>query len=100
MSGPSERPGPRHRSWLREILVGVVVVVAVVGAFLVSRLGLDRPGRSTPPQTGTTAGGKGTTVTWENYAKIKPDMTSWEVGDLLGTGEVVAEETFEVDLRR
>ncbi len=34
------------RSWLREILIGVVV--AVVSAVIVARLGLDRPSEAAP----------------------------------------------------
>lgn len=32
-----------------------------------------------------------TVLTRENYARIKPGMTSWEVGDILGPGTIVRE---------
>jgi hypothetical protein len=36
-------------------------------------------------------------VTKENYVKIKPEMSSWEVNDVLGSGEIIAEEGLIVD---
>jgi hypothetical protein len=36
-------------------------------------------------------------VNRETYAKITPGMTSWEVHDLLGSGEVIAEQGMVVD---
>jgi hypothetical protein len=36
-------------------------------------------------------------VTKETYVKIKPEMSSWEVDDLLGAGQIIAEEGFIVD---
>ncbi|MEW4566849.1 hypothetical protein AB1L88_03190 [Tautonia sp. JC769] len=36
-------------------------------------------------------------VNRETYAKITPGMTSWDVHDLLGSGEVIAEQGMVVD---
>jgi hypothetical protein len=36
-------------------------------------------------------------VTKENYIKIKPEMSSWEVTDLLGSGEIVKEDGLIID---
>ncbi|OWK41855.1 hypothetical protein FRUB_03933 [Fimbriiglobus ruber] len=45
----------------------------------------------------TSGGAKNPNVTKDNYVKIKPEMTSWEVSDILGAGEVVAERGMVVD---
>lgn len=36
-------------------------------------------------------------VTRETYTKIRPGMSSWEVHDLLGSGEVISEQGMVVD---
>jgi hypothetical protein len=69
----------RQQARRRRFRLGVVVLVlfALLG-YVGYRLS-TRSGGTTPTVTNPF-------ITWENYAKIKPDMSEWDVGDLLGPG--------------
>jgi hypothetical protein len=83
---PAKGPS-RHHWYIQEIVVGIVVMVT--GSFLVWRLGIGRdeaPQNSTAPIVNE---GEPTKDTWlysrEQYSKIRPGMTAWEVEDILGS---------------
>jgi hypothetical protein len=88
--------GFRSLHWL----VLAVVLVIAIGTGIVIGIMLDRfvlPYRSSGGGDPEMPAVRNPSVTRETYVRIKPDMTTWEVNDLLGSGEIVAEEGFIVD---
>ena len=90
----SPLPQPRSSRWLLVFVMLVVAFMMLVAGIAIG-VGLDR--FVLPHRPWTSSGSTNPNVTKDNYVKIKPEMTSWEVSDILGSGEIVREEGFIVD---
>jgi serine/threonine protein kinase len=84
------RQARRRRARRRLVLALAAVAAVVLGLVLYSAYG---PGQSR--RAGTDA--RNPLVTRDNYLRIKPDMTAWEVSDLLGPGAIAGEDGLIVD---
>ena len=76
------------------LLPAAMLIVGVIGGVLAG-VAIDR--FLLPHLFHTSDGDGNPNVTKDNYVRIQPGMTEWAVSDILGSGDVVAEQGYVVD---
>jgi hypothetical protein len=88
---PAKQSTVRAAAWL-----AVTFAIGIAIGVVIDRLALS-PSRLLIVPGGVPEGAGNSTVTREIFVKIKPEMSEWEVIDLLGPGQLISEEGQVVD---